>query len=115
VLANWLVCLGVWMSARLKSESAKLLMIWWCMFTFIACSFEHSVANMSGLLVGLLLDHAGHSGITWLGYAYNLALATAGNIVGGAGLVAMMYWFASPAARASRAADVPGVALQIEN
>src|SRR5262249_22646382 len=34
VLANWLVCLGVWMAARIKSESARILMIWWCMFTF---------------------------------------------------------------------------------
>src|SRR5262249_53558010 len=35
VLANWLVCLGVWMAARIKSETARILMIWWCMFTFI--------------------------------------------------------------------------------
>jgi nitrite transporter NirC len=100
VLANWLVCLGVWMSARLKSETAKIVMIWWCMFTFIACSFEHSVANMSGLLMGLLLDGGHRPGISWSGYGYNLALATAGNIIGGAGLVAGAYWLASPVARA---------------
>src|SRR4051812_7464914 len=41
ILANWLVCLGVWMAARIKDETAKILMIWWCMFTFITCGYEH--------------------------------------------------------------------------
>src|SRR5262249_2184804 len=48
VLANWLVCLGVWMAARIKSETARILMIWWCMFTFITSGYEHSIANMFG-------------------------------------------------------------------
>ena len=63
-------------------------MIWWCMFTFITCGYEHSVANMCGLMLGLLLPHEGVTGITWAGYAYNLGLATLGNVVGGAVLVA---------------------------
>src|SRR5262249_55560723 len=50
VLANWLVCLGVWMAVRVKHEVARILMIWWCMFTFITCGFEHSIANMCGLM-----------------------------------------------------------------
>lgn len=99
VLANWLVCLGVWLAARAKSETAKILLIWWCMFTFITCGFEHSVANMCGLLLGLLLPHDGVAGITWQGYAYNLALATLGNIIGGAVFVAGLYWVGSPKAR----------------
>jgi nitrite transporter NirC len=94
-LANWLVCLGVWMAARTKSEPAKILLIWWCMFTFITCAYEHSVANMCGLMLGLLLPHADFAGITWGGYAYNIALATLGNIIGGAGFVAGMYWIGS--------------------
>ena len=102
VLANWLVCLGVWLAARTKSDTARILLIWWCMFTFITCGFEHSVANMCGLLLGLLLPHSGVAGITWGGYAYNLGLATLGNIVGGAVFVAGMYWVGSPAARAAR-------------
>ena len=106
VLANWLVCLGVWMAARIKGEAAKVLMIWWCMFTFITCAYEHSVANMCGLMLGLLLPHDGASGVTWTGYAYNLGLATLGNIVGGAVLVAGMYWLGSPEARAKRKAAV---------
>src|SRR5262245_17264010 len=92
VLANWLVCLGVWMAARIKDETARILMIWWCMFTFITCAYEHSIANMCGLLLGLFLPHGSFPGITFTGYAYNLGLATVGNIVGGALFVAGMYW-----------------------
>lgn len=107
VLANWMVCLGVWMMARMKSESGKLVMVWWCMFIFIACSFEHSVANMSAILMGLLMsDAAGHPQLTWANYGYNLAVVTFGNIVGGAGLVAGVYWLSSPSAKAA-ATDAP--------
>jgi nitrite transporter NirC len=97
VLANWLVCLGVWMAARVKSESARILLIWWCMFTFITCGFEHSIANMCGLMLGLLLPHG--DAITWSGYAYNVGLATFGNVIGGAVFVGCMYWLGSPRAR----------------
>ena len=106
VLANWLVCLGVWMAARIKGEAAKVLMIWWCMFTFITCGYEHSVANMCGLMLGLLLPHEGVAGLTFGGYAYNLGLATLGNVIGGAVLVAGMYWLGSPEARAKRKAAI---------
>jgi nitrite transporter NirC len=102
VLANWLVCLGVWMAARVKSETARILLIWWCMFTFITSGYEHSVANMCGLLLGLFLPHP--ETVTWAGYGYNLGLATAGNIVGGAVFVAGLYWAGSPKARSLRPA-----------
>ena len=98
VLANWLVCLGVWMAARVTSETARILLIWWCMFTFITSGYEHSIANMCGLMLGLLLPHG--EAVTWNGYWYNLGLATLGNIVGGAVFVAGVYWFGSPTARA---------------
>jgi nitrite transporter len=97
VLANWLVCLGVWMAARIKSEAARILMIWWCMFTFITSGYEHSIANMCGLALGLLLPHG--ETITWGGYWYNLGLATLGNVIGGAVFVAGLYWLGSPKAR----------------
>jgi nitrite transporter NirC len=97
ILANWFVCLGVWMAARIKSETARILMIWWCMFTFITSGYEHSIANMCGLMLGLLIPHG--EAITWGGYAYNLSLATLGNIIGGALFVAGVYWVGSPKAR----------------
>ena len=97
ILANWFVCLGVWMAARIKSETARILMIWWCMFTFITSGYEHSVANMCGLMLGLLLPHG--EAVSWAGYWYNVGLATLGNIVGGAVFVAGLYWAGSPGAR----------------
>ena len=103
VLANWLVCLGVWMAARIKSETARIIMIWWCMFIFITSGYEHSIANMCGLMLGLLMPHG--EGITFTGYSYNLALATLGNVVGGAIFVAGMYWMGSPKAREAAAAE----------
>jgi nitrite transporter len=110
VLANWLVCLGVWMAARIKSETARVLMIWWCMFTFITSGYEHSIANMCGLMLGLLIPHG--ENITWLGYGYNLGLATLGNIVGGAIFVAGLYWIGSPKAREQAAPAVAANAAQ---
>jgi nitrite transporter NirC len=96
ILANWLVCLGVWMAARVKSESARIILIFWCMFTFITSGYEHSIANMCGLMLGVLLPHG--EAITLTGYWYNLGLSTAGNVVGGAIFVAGMYWLGSPKA-----------------
>ena len=104
ILANWLVCLGVWMAARIKSETAKILMIWWCMFTFITCGYEHSIANMCGLMLGLLLPHESMPGISLQGYGYNLALSTLGNVIGGAVFVGGVYWMGSPKAREQAAA-----------
>ena len=99
VLANWLVCLGVWMAVRVKSETARILLIFWCMFTFITSGYEHSIANMCGLMLGLLLPHG--EAISLGGYAYNLGLATLGNVVGGALFVGGLYWIGSPKARAA--------------
>jgi nitrite transporter NirC len=96
ILANWIVCLGVWMAVRLKDETAKVLMIWWCMFTFITSGYEHSIANMCGLMLGVLINP---EVATWSGYWYNLGLSTLGNIVGGALFVGGLYWIGSPKAR----------------
>ena len=103
ILANWLVCLGVWMAARVKSETARILLIWWCMFTFITSGYEHSVANMCGLMLGLLLPHG--EAISLAGYGYNVGLATLGNILGGALFVAGLYWIGSPKAREKALAE----------
>jgi nitrite transporter NirC len=113
ILANWFVCLGVWMAARLKSETARVLMIWWCMFTFITSGYEHSIANMTGLMLGLLLPHEGLA-ISWEGYAYNLGLSTLGNVIGGAGFVAGLYWAGSPRAREQARAAANGVTSDVD-
>ncbi len=97
VLCNWLVCLAIWTSSRTKSDSAKCILIFWCLFAFIACGYEHSIANMT-LLALPLLNHHGEA-VSWSGFFRNLFYVTAGNIVGGGFFVGMFYWFASPSAR----------------
>jgi nitrite transporter NirC len=107
ILANWLVCLAVWMAARTRSESAKLVLIFWCLLGFIAPGFEHSIANMSSLALGLLLPHG--DSVSWWGYVRNLSIVTLGNIVGGGFFVGGLYWLVSPVriAQAEEAAAGP--------
>jgi nitrite transporter NirC len=93
ILCNWLVCLAVWLAVKIKSETAKLIMIFWCLFAFISSGFEHCVANMTLLSLGLLLPHSVE--ISLAGFGYNLTWVTLGNIVGGALFVGMAYWFTS--------------------
>lgn len=89
ILCNALVCLGVWCTMRCKSESGKLIMIFWCLFAFITSGFEHSVANMTLLTIGLLSPMGAAVSIS--GYFYNLLVVTLGNMLGGILLVALPY------------------------
>jgi nitrite transporter NirC len=93
VLCNWLVCLAIWMAARVTSESAKCIVIWWCLLAFIACGFEHSVANMTVFGMALLGHHP--ETVSVAGAAWNLAWVTLGNVIGGAVFVAGAYWVGS--------------------
>lgn len=93
-LCNWLVCLAIWTSARTTSDAAKCILIFWCLFAFIASGFEHSVANMTVLSIALLGHHP--DTVTIPGMAYNLLWVTIGNIIGGAGFVGLGYWLANP-------------------
>ncbi|MEK3942421.1 formate/nitrite transporter family protein [Paenibacillus sp. FSL H3-0310] len=95
ILCNWLVCLALWMSSRAKSESAKLILIWWCLFAFIASGYEHSVANMTLLSVAVLLPNHPET-ITIAGWLHNMIPVTLGNIIGGGVFVGMAYWVISP-------------------
>lgn len=89
VLCNLLVCLAVWCGIKMKTESGKLIMIFWCLFAFITTGFEHSIANMTLLAVGVL-NPMGHA-ITLGGYFYNLFFVTLGNMLGGIFLVGIPY------------------------
>jgi nitrite transporter NirC len=90
ILCNILVCLAVWCGFKCKSESAKLIMIFWCLFAFVTCGFEHSIANMTQLTVSLL-DPAGQA-VSFGGWLYNLTAVTIGNIIGGVCFVALPYF-----------------------
>jgi nitrite transporter len=92
-LCNWLVCLALWMSARAKEDTAKCIVIFWCLFAFIARGFEHSVANMTLLLAALAGEHPANVSIMGLGH--NLLWVTLGNLAGGGLFVGGAYWVIS--------------------
>lgn len=93
ILCNTLVCLAVWCSLRCKSESGKLIMVFWCLFAFITSGFEHSVANMTLLTVSLFAPF--DATISMSGYFYNIFVVTLGNMVGGILFVALPYYMIS--------------------
>ncbi|MEZ5668510.1 MAG: formate/nitrite transporter family protein [Alphaproteobacteria bacterium] len=88
VLCNALVCLAIWLTFAAQSALGKIVCILWPITAFVALGFEHSVANMVLLPLGLLAGAAGTVGDAVL----NLVYVTLGNIVGGAGGVAFTYW-----------------------
>lgn len=103
ILCNWLVCLALWMAARTASDAARLGVIFWCLFAFIASGFEHSVANMTLFSIALLAEHG--EAVSLAGMAHNLLWVTLGNAVAGALFMAGGYSYASrpePAAEAVR-------------
>lgn len=93
IFCNLLVCLAVWCTFRCKEEISKLVMIFWCLFVFITAGFEHSVANMSLLSIGLLAP--GTAAVSVGGYVYNILVVTLGNMVGGILFMAIPYYLIS--------------------
>ena len=90
MLCNWLVCLALWASARTANDAAKILIIFWCLFAFIASGFEHSVANMTVFALALFSEHPDN--LTYMGAARNLLWVTIGNTISGCVFVAGAYW-----------------------
>lgn len=88
-----MVCLAVWVSYRLKSESGKLILIFWCLFVFVTAGFEHSIANMSLLTIALLKPFG--AAVSLAGYFYNILVVILGNMTGGILLVVLPYYFIS--------------------
>jgi len=101
ILCNALVCLAVWMAAKTKNEAARIFLIFWCLFAFIACGFEHSIANMT--IFGMSLFTAHPDTVSWYGFARNQLPVTIGNIIGG-GFFGLAYWY-STWSKAEQATD----------
>jgi formate/nitrite transporter len=93
VLCNVLVCLAVWLCMGARSVADKILAILFPISAFVACGFEHSVANMYFLPIGIMLVAGGPAPLSVLGALSNLVLVTIGNILGGTLMVALIYWF----------------------
>ena len=100
ILCNIFVCLAVWIGTAGKTVVDKVVGILLPISAFVACGFEHCVANMYFLPMGAVMhacgygaDVAGADALNAAGIAFNLSAATLGNIVGGALLIALGYWF----------------------
>lgn len=93
ILCNVLVCLAVWLCMGARSVADKILAIVFPISAFVACGFEHSVANMFFLPLGMALAAGSAAPLSLAGAAGNLLLVTLGNIIGGTVLVALVYWF----------------------
>jgi nitrite transporter len=92
ILCNLLVCLAVWSAARLRSEGARIAVIFACVMVFITSGFEHVVANMTTFSLGLM---GGLPGATIGEFARNITAVGIGNTIGGAVLVGAAYAYGS--------------------
>jgi formate/nitrite transporter len=103
---NALVCLAVWLSYSARTTTDKVFCILFPITAFVAAGFEHSIANLYFIPLGLLLRGQGEvvavapnpagnlSLLTWEGFLWgNLLPVTLGNILGGALMVGLVYWF----------------------
>lgn len=108
ILCNALVCLAVWLSFSARTTTDRILAIVPPIAAFVAAGFEHSIANMYFVPIGLLiksgapapfwvnigLTAADFPGLTWGRFLLNNLLpVTLGNIIGGTLLVGVVYWF----------------------
>jgi formate/nitrite transporter len=102
---NALVCLAIWLTYSARTTADKILAIIPPIAAFVAAGFEHSVANMYFIPIGLLVkadkawvagagDLPDLSGLTWSAFfADNLLPVTLGNLIGGTVMVGALYWF----------------------
>lgn len=108
ILCNVLVCLAVWLSLGARTTSDKILAILFPVSAFVAAGFEHSVANMYLIPLGLFVKAwgpatlwttaaggaaAAYEALTWPAFFLSLVPVTIGNVIGGGGLVGGVYWF----------------------
>jgi formate/nitrite transporter len=91
ILCNVLVCMAVWMSLAGRSVVDKAVAIFFPISAFVAAGFEHSVANMYFIPLGMMLQAAAGQPVELAGLARNLVPVIAGNLVGGSVLVALVY------------------------
>jgi formate/nitrite transporter len=97
---NWLVCLAIWLAMSSNSVAGKIFGIYFPIMAFVASGFEHSIANMYFIPMGILLKNtlvATRAGLdlanlSWSGFFLrNLIPVTMGNIIGGAFFVGILY------------------------
>jgi formate transporter len=119
ILCNALVCLAIWLCFSARTVTDKIIAIIFPITAFVAAGFEHSVANMYFIPMGILLagqeavlDAAGVAAqgvanLNWAGFVVNMVPVTIGNIIGGGILIGIIYWLAY--LRSERAAELVAV------
>lgn len=111
IMCNFLVCLAVWMGFAGRTVIDKIFTTIFPVMAFVAMGFEHCVANMFLLPMGILAAGAGFGTeaqallCTVPGALHNIAFATLGNIVGGCVFVGLVYWLGYRKARPADARD----------
>ncbi len=107
ILCNVLVCLAVWLCFSARTVAGKVAAIVPPVAAFVAGGFEHSIANMYFLPLGLMIksgapdgfwadigaQSADYGGLTIESVILNLVPVTIGNVIGGGVLVGAVYWF----------------------
>lgn len=102
ILCNWLVCLAIYMALAASDGISKMILLWPPIMAFVALGFEHSIANMCfiplGIFIGSTEAYAALAGApalaaTWYGFfVTNLVPVTLGNFIGGAFFVGLLYF-----------------------
>lgn len=93
---NWLVCLAIWLAVSSDEVSGKIMGIWFPIMAFVALGFEHSIANMFFIPLGIFYG----AQVTWFQFFIaNLIPVTLGNLVGGSFFVGTIYWYVFMAKR----------------
>jgi formate transporter len=107
IMCNALVCLAIWLTYSARSVTDKILAIIFPISAFVAVGFEHSVANMFFLPMGVLIREQGsdeffassgtaasdYPDVSWANAIVdNLLPVTIGNVIGGAVMVGLVYW-----------------------
>jgi formate transporter len=103
---NWLVCLAVWLAISSEDVVSKIFSCWFPIMAFVTIGFEHSVANMFFIPLGifaasdpaiasnLAAANVSTANLSWYNFFItNLIPVTLGNIVGAALFVAALYWY----------------------
>lgn len=97
LLCNILVCLAVWMAMAGRSVSDKILAIIFPITLFVAAGFEHSIANMFIIPLGIIISFFGEdvasNQLTVASMMKNIVPVVLGNIVGGSVFVGLMYHY----------------------
>ncbi|RHZ56947.1 hypothetical protein CDV55_104531 [Aspergillus turcosus] len=88
---NWLVCVAVFVGTQGRDLASKLVGIWFPIFAFVSLGFDHVVANMTFIPMGIWL---GAPNITVGLYIWKGIIPTLlGNIIGGGLFAGTYYWY----------------------